>query len=167
MSFNHFDADGRAHMVDVGDKDLTDRRAVAEATVHLGSELLAAVLDRGVAKGDVLGTARLAGIAAVKRTPDLIPLAHPLALHHVAVDLEPDTEAGTLRVVCRVRARERTGVEMEAMTGASVAALTIYDMCKGRERGIEISGLRVMEKSGGRSGLWRREQDERREEDGR
>jgi len=146
-------------MVDVGDKAITDRRARAEATVHLGRDLLAAVLDRGVAKGDVLGTARLAGIAAVKRTPDLIPLAHPLALHHVAMDLEPDQDAGTVRVVCSVRALERTGVEMEAMTGAGVAALTIYDMCKGRERGIEITGLRVLEKSGGRSGRWVRNKD--------
>lgn len=157
MSFNHFDDQGRAHMVDVAAKEITDRRAAAEATVHLGPALLAEVLDRGVAKGDVLGTARLAGIAAVKRTPELIPLAHPLAIHHVAVDLECHREAGTVHVVCRVRAMERTGVEMEAMTGASVAALTIYDMCKGRERGIEITGLRVVEKSGGRSGTWQRE----------
>ena len=159
MSFNHFDQDGHAHMVDVGDKDLTDRRARATATVHLGRELLAAVLDCTVAKGDVLGTARLAGIAAVKRTPDLIPLAHPLALHHVAVDLAPELDRGTVRVMCSVRARERTGVEMEAMTGAAVAALAIYDMCKGRERGIEITGLRLVEKSGGRSGQWFREED--------
>ena len=159
MSFNHFDQDGHAHMVDVGDKDVTDRRARAEATVHLGPELLAAVLDRAVAKGDVLGTARLAGIAAVKRTPDLIPLAHPLALHHVAVDLELDPDRGTVRVICSVRALERTGVEMEAMTGAGVAALAIYDMCKGRERGIEITSLRLVEKSGGRSGHWVGEED--------
>jgi len=121
--------------------------------------LLAAVLDRDVAKGDVLGTARLAGIAAVKKTPDLIPLAHPLAIHHVALDLVSDLDKGTVRVECRVRALERTGVEMEAMTGASVAALTIYDMCKGRNRGIEITGLQVVEKSGGRSGLWKRDED--------
>ena len=159
MSFNHFDESGQAHMVDVGDKDVTDRRATAEATVHLGSELLAVVLDRDVAKGDVLGTARLAGITAVKKTPDLIPLAHPLAIHHVALDLVPDLDAGTVRVECRVRALERTGVEMEAMTGASVAALTIYDMCKGRDRGIAITGLQVVEKSGGRSGHWKRGED--------
>jgi len=159
LSFNHFDQDGHAHMVDVGDKDVTDRRARAEATVHLGRELLAAVLDRAVAKGDVLGTARMAGIAAVKRTPDLIPLAHPLALHHVAVDLDPDLDRGVVRVTCSVRARERTGVEMEAMTGACVAALAIYDMCKGRERGIEITRLHLVEKSGGRSGHYFREED--------
>ena len=159
MSFNHFDQDGHAHMVDVADKDVTDRRARATTTVHLGRELLAAVLDRSVAKGDVLGTARLAGIAAVKSTPDLIPLAHPLALHHAAVDFESDLDRGTVQVTCSVRARERTGVEMEAMTGAVVAALAIYDMCKGHERGIEITGLRLVEKSGGRSGRWFREED--------
>lgn len=157
MTFNHFDDTGQAHMVDVGDKDVTDRRATAEATVHLGPDLLAAVVERDVAKGDVLGTARLAGIAAVKKTPDLIPLAHPLAIHHVALDLTPDLVKGTVRVECRVRALERTGVEMEAMTGAGVAALTVYDMCKGSDRGIEITGLRVLEKSGGRSGHWSRE----------
>ena len=156
MPFNHFDDQGRAHMVDVGDKPVTDRRASAEATVHLGSALLARVLDRDLAKGDVLGTARLAGIAAVKRTPDLIPLAHPLALHHVAVDLEPDPAVGTVRVTCRVRALERTGVEIEAMTGAATAALTIYDMCKGEDRSITVTDLRVIEKSGGSSGTWQR-----------
>ena len=117
------------------------------------------MLDHTVAKGDVLGTARLAGIAAVKRTPELIPLAHPLAIHHVAVDLEPDPEAGAVRVVCRVRAQERTGVEMEALTGASTAALTIYDMCKGEDRAIAITDLRVVAKSGGRSGAWTRGED--------
>ncbi len=154
MPFNHFDEHGRAHMVDVGDKPITDRRARAEATVHLGAGLLARVLDRAVAKGDVLGTARLAGIAAAKRTADLIPLAHPLALHHVAIDLDSDPAAGLVRVVCSVRAQERTGVEMEAMTGAATAALTIYDMCKGEERAITVTDLRVIEKSGGRSGAW-------------
>lgn len=158
MPDNHFDHDGRAHMVDVGDKPITDRRAVAEATVHLGPDLLADILDRSLTKGDVLGTARLAGIASVKRTPDLIPLAHPLALHHVAIDLEPAPTEGTVHVVCRVRAHERTGVEMEALTGATIAALTVYDMCKGRRRGIEITDVRVVEKSGGRSGSWTREE---------
>lgn len=161
MAFDHFDPRGQAHMVDVGDKDVTDRRATAEATVELGPRLLDRVLDRAVAKGDVLGTARLAGIAAVKRTPELIPLAHPLALHHVALELEPDRQRGTVRITCRVRARERTGVEMEAMTGASVAALTLYDMCKGEERGITITAVRVLSKEGGRSGRWVRDQKER------
>jgi cyclic pyranopterin phosphate synthase len=160
MSFDHFDDRGRARMVDVGDKQPGDRRATAEATVHLGRELLARVLDRALAKGDVLETARLAGIAAVKRTPEIIPLAHPLALHHVALDLEPDPESGTVRIACRVRAVERTGVEMEALTGAAAAALTVYDMCKGEDRGITINGLRVVEKSGGRRGAWRRAEEE-------
>jgi cyclic pyranopterin phosphate synthase len=159
MSLNHFDADGRAHMVDVGDKDVTDRRAVAEATVRLSADVLATILDQGVTKGDVLGVARLAGIAAVKRTSDLIPLAHPLAIHHVAVDLAPGRGSGELLVTCSVRARERTGVEMEAMTGATVAALTVYDMCKGLARGIEIGAVRLVEKSGGRTGAWRRAEE--------
>ncbi|MEN8008401.1 MAG: cyclic pyranopterin monophosphate synthase MoaC [Candidatus Krumholzibacteriota bacterium] len=155
MTFNHFDDEGRAHMVDVREKDITDREARAEAVVHLGPELLAAVQDREIAKGDVFGVARLAGIAAVKKTSDLIPLAHPLAIHHAAVEFFPDTTAGTVRVVCTVRAREKTGVEMEAMTGASVAALAVYDMCKGRDKSISIGEVRLLYKSGGKSGTYR------------
>lgn len=155
MSFNHFDGEGRARMVDVSAKETTDRQARATAVVNLGAELLATVLDRALAKGDVLGVARLAGIAAVKKTPDLIPLAHPLAIHHAAVDFAADAEAGTVTVTCTVGARERTGVEMEAMTGAMVAALTIYDMCKGRDKSISIGGVRLLYKSGGKSGTYR------------
>lgn len=139
-------------MVDVSGKQPTLREARAVAFVRLGSELLNEVLDRKVAKGDVLGTARLAGIAATKKTPDLIPLAHPLALHHVAIDLEPREDG--IRAVCSVRACDLTGVEMEAMTGATIAALTIYDMCKGRDKSISISGVRLLYKSGGKSGTY-------------
>jgi len=152
MPFNHFDDDGRAHMVDVGDKEPTRREAVAAARIELGPELLARVTDHDLRKGDVLGVARLAGIAATKRTPDLIPLAHPVALVHAAVEFELDAEAGAVTAVCTVAARDRTGVEMEAMTGATVAALTIYDMCKGENRGLVIGPVKLRAKRGGRSG---------------
>lgn len=162
--FNHFGPGGQAWMVDVSGKPPTERRARAEARVRLGPELAARVADgagtdgagtySALAKGDVIGVARLAGIAAVKRVPDLIPLAHPLAIHHAAVDLAVDVAAGVLVVTCEVVACERTGVEMEAMTGASVAALAVYDMCKGQDKGIVIEAVRLLHKSGGRSGTW-------------
>ena len=154
MTFNHFDGEGRAHMVDVRGKEPTDREARAEAVVQLGSEVLAAVMDRNISKGDVFGVARLAGIAAVKKTSDLIPLAHPLAVHHAAVEFTPDVARGTVRIVCTVGALEKTGVEMEAMTGASVAALAVYDMCKGRDKSISIGPVRLLHKSGGKSGTF-------------
>lgn len=156
MPFNHFDDDGHAHMVDVSGKEPSLRRAMATATVELGTELLQQVLDRKLVKGDVLGVARLSGIAAVKRTPDLIPLAHPVAVHHAAIDFDCDEAAGCVTVRCDVCAHDRTGLEMEAMTGAGVAALTIYDMCKGTARGIRITDLQLVHKSGGRSGTWER-----------
>ena len=156
MPFNHFDGEGRARMVDVSGKDPTVREAVAEAVVDLGPDLLAKILDRSLAKGDVLGVARLAGIAAVKRTPELIPLAHPLAVHHAAVEFAPQPAEGRLGVRCLVRACDRTGVEMEAMTGAAVAALAVYDMVKGENRAVTIAALRLLSKSGGKSGTWRR-----------
>ncbi len=159
VSFNHFDAEGNAWMVDVSGKDKTLREARAEALVHLGPELLAQVVGRGTSKGDVLGAARLAGIAAVKKTADLIPLAHPLALHHAAIAFDADSTAGMLRILCTVKAVERTGVEMEAMTGATVAALTVYDMCKGVRRGITLEKVRLLRKSGGRSGLYEAPED--------
>ena len=154
MKSNHFDDEGRAHMVDVSAKDVTDREARAEAVVHLGVQLLAAVLGGDMTKGDVFGVARLAGIAAVKKTSDLIPLAHPLAVHHAAVAFTNDPAAGTVRVVCTVRARDKTGVEMEAMTGATVAALTIYDMCKGQDKSITLGPVRLLYKAGGKSGIY-------------
>ncbi len=154
MTFNHFDHNGQAWMVDVSAKTPTLRLARARAEVRLGSELAARVAGGDLAKGDVLGVARLAGIAAVKRVPDLIPLAHPLAIHHAAVELRVDVEDGCVEIVCQVAAHERTGVEMEAMTGAVVAALAVYDMCKGENKGIVIGPVQLLHKSGGRSGTW-------------
>lgn len=154
MSFNHFDDDGQARMVDVGEKEPTGRRAQAAARVVLGPVLLARLTDASLRKGGVLGVARLAGIAATKRTADLIPMAHPLALNHAAVDYQFDATDGAVTVICTVAAHERTGVEMEAMTGATVAALTIYDMCKGEDKSITIGPVRLLAKSGGRSGTF-------------
>lgn len=158
MEFNHFDARGNAVMVDVSAKQQSMRTAVAEALVEMSPELLAAIISGGTAKGDVLGVARLAGIQAAKRTPELIPLSHPLALHHVAVDFEPDSGSGRLSVRCTVRAFERTGVEMEAMTGAALTALTVYDMCKGADKSITVGQIRLLYKEGGKSGVYRREE---------
>lgn len=154
--FTHFDESGHAVMVDVSGKGKTLRIARAEGIVELTPALVEMILDRRVAKGDVFGVARLAGIAAAKRTPDLIPLSHPLSLHHVSIDLTPDPERGEIVIVATVKAFERTGVEMEAMTAASVAALTVYDMCKGIEKGISISRIRLLSKEGGKSGRWER-----------
>lgn len=158
MSFNHFDDRGQAIMVDVSAKEPTLRSAIAAATVTLGQETLAAILEGRTAKGDVLGVARLAGIAAAKKTPDLIPLSHPLAIHHVSIDFTSDQASGTIRVEATVRAFERTGVEMEAMTAAAVAALTIYDMCKGRDKSIAIGEIVLLFKEGGKSGVYRRKE---------
>jgi cyclic pyranopterin phosphate synthase len=158
MNFNHFDDQGNAVMVDVSAKQPTLRTAVAEAVVLLSQELLAAIREGGIAKGDVLGVARLAGIMAAKKTPELIPLSHPLALHSVAIDFDTDTAKGRVAIRCTVRAFERTGVEMEAMTGASLAALTIYDMCKGSDKSITIGEIRLLYKEGGKSGVYRREE---------
>jgi len=157
MPFNHFDEGGRAVMVDVGGKEPTRRTAVACATVSMNKETIAAVREGGVKKGDVLGIARIAGISAAKKTSDLIPLSHPLALQSVSVDFGVDGERGTILVKSTVKAFDRTGVEMEAMVSASVAALTIYDMCKGSDRGIAIGDVFLLYKEGGRSGVYRRE----------
>jgi len=158
MPFNHFDEQGRAVMVDISAKSATMRTATAAATVFLRQETLADILDGRMAKGDVLGVARLAGIAAAKKTPDLIPLSHPLALHAVSIEFGTDSEKGTIKVEATVRAFERTGVEMEAMVSASVAALTIYDMCKGADKSISIGDIVLLYKEGGKSGLYRREE---------
>jgi cyclic pyranopterin phosphate synthase len=153
----HFDAEGRAVMVDVSGKDETSRSATAGATVLMKRETLELILSGGHKKGDVLGVARLAGIMAAKRTPDLIPLCHPLALASVDVDLVPDAgrNAVDIRATCRLVGR--TGVEMEALTAASVAALTVYDMCKAVDRGMRITDLRLLQKSGGKSGTFEAE----------
>jgi len=156
MNFNHFDESGHAIMVDVSAKQPTLRTAIAAAEVRLSKDLLAAIKSGGVAKGDVLGVARLAGIMAAKRTPDLIPLSHPLAIHNVTVDFDMNEAAGLITARCTVRAFERTGVEMEAMTGASLAALTIYDMCKGSDKSITIGEIRLLFKEGGKSGVYTR-----------
>lgn len=158
MNFNHFDDQGKAIMVDISAKSPTLRTAIATATVFMKREILERILEGTVAKGDVLGVARLAGIAAAKKTPDLIPLSHPLALHAVAVDFTADPDAGCVRIECMVRAYERTGVEMEAMVSASVAALTIYDMCKGADKSIRIGEVKLLFKEGGKSGVYRREE---------
>ena len=153
----HLDEHGTARMVDVGDKPATDRRAVARAVVRMSPGTAATVLAGDAPKGDVLGTARIAGILAAKRTGELIPLCHPLGLDHVDIDAEVDAAAGTVTLTAEARVTARTGVEMEAMTAASVAALTVYDMVKGLERGVEIASVALVEKSGGRSGTWRRD----------
>jgi len=143
-------------MVDVGAKAETERRARAEACVVMAPGTLAAIRDRAVPKGDVLAAARLAGIMAAKRTHELIPLCHPLALTHAVVDLEADDALPGLRVTSEMRLVGKTGVEMEALVAVSVAALTVYDMCKAIDREMEVTAVRLLEKDGGRSGSWRR-----------
>jgi cyclic pyranopterin phosphate synthase len=150
----HLDEKGQAHMVDVGAKGVTERLARAAATITMEPATLALILEGGVAKGDVLTTARLAGIMAAKRTPDLIPLCHPLALTQVSVELTPDPKRNAIDILATCKVSGQTGVEMEALTAASVAALTVYDMCKAVDRGMTISGVRLLHKSGGKSGTW-------------
>jgi cyclic pyranopterin phosphate synthase len=149
---SHLDAQGHAQMVDVGAKEETRREAVARAVVLMQPETLRLVLEGALPKGDVLATARIAGIMAAKRTPDLIPLCHPLPLTHVAIELTPDEARSALQIEATVRTRGQTGVEMEALTAASVAALTFYDMCKAIDRAMRISDIRLAQKRGGRSG---------------
>jgi len=153
----HLDEAGHARMVDVGAKPATERRAVARAVVRVSAETARAVAAGDAPKGDVLGVARIAGIQAAKRTSELIPLCHPLALSFVGVSGEIDVEAGEITLLAEARTTGPTGVEMEALTAASVAALTVYDMVKGIQRGAEIGSVVLLEKSGGRSGTWRRE----------
>lgn len=153
----HLDADGTARMVDVGEKPVTARRAVARATVRMTPATAARVAAGDAPKGDVLGVARIAGIQAAKRTGELIPLCHPLGLDHVEVDGVIDAAAGTVTLTTTAAVTARTGVEMEAMTAASVAALTVYDMVKGLDKGVEITEVVLLEKTGGRSGTWRRD----------
>ncbi len=150
----HLDAEGRARMVDVGAKEETQREALARGTVLMRPETLQLILSGGVPKGDVLAVARVAGIMAAKRTPDLIPLCHPLLLTHVAVDLRPDASGAALQIEALVRTAGRTGVEMEALTAVSAAALTVYDMCKAVDRGMRITDIRLVAKRGGKSGEW-------------
>ena len=151
----HLDPEGRARMVDVGAKEESERRAVARAEVRMKPETARAVRDGDAPKGDVLGTARLAGIQAAKRTAELIPLCHPLALTFVGVEAEVDQATGTVTLTAEARTSAQTGVEMEALTAASVAALTVYDMVKGIERGVEIAEVVLLEKTGGKED-WQR-----------
>ncbi len=152
----HLDESGNARMVDVGAKESTDRRALARAVVRMSPTTAAAVAAGDAPKGDVLGTARIAGIQAAKRTDELIPLCHGLPLSFVGVDASVDADAGEVTITTEARTHAQTGVEMEALTAASVAALTVYDMVKGIEKGVEIASVVLLEKSGGRSGEWRR-----------
>ncbi len=154
MALTHFDKDGHAHMVDVGDKDVTDRVATAEVRVRMRPETLALVTEGRAKKGDVLGVARLAGIMAAKRTADLIPLCHPLPITKVSLDLVADATLPGVRITATVKTTGQTGVEMEALTAASVAALTVYDMLKATEKSMVIDGLRVVLKEGGKSGRY-------------
>jgi cyclic pyranopterin phosphate synthase len=155
MSLTHFDANGRAAMVDVSGKAISVRSATARARVAMQAETARVIAEGTAKKGDVLGVARIAGIMAAKRTADLIPLCHPLPIDAVTVDLTPD-ETG-VEIAVTVRTAGRTGVEMEALTGASVAALTIYDMCKSIDRNMRVDGLRVVHKEGGKSGVFKQE----------
>jgi cyclic pyranopterin phosphate synthase len=151
---SHFDAEGKAIMVDVSGKPESERSATAQGSITMRPETLALIRQGGVEKGDVLSVARLAGIMGAKRTPDLIPLCHPLALSSVRVDLTlaPDRDAVLIEATCRLKGR--TGVEMEALTAVAIAALTVYDMCKAVDRGMIIGEIRLTHKSGGKSGVW-------------
>ena len=152
MALMHFDGDGHAHMVDVSDKAVTARIATAENHIKMNRETFDIITEGRAKKGDVLGVARLAGIMAAKRTADLIPLCHPLPITSVSVDLVPDPDLPGIRITAAVKTTGQTGVEMEALTAASVAALTVYDMSKAVDKTMEISGLRVTLKDGGKSG---------------
>ena len=154
MPLTHFDAEGNAHMVDVSDKEVTDRVAVAAAAVVMRPDTLDLVTEGRAKKGDVLGAARLAGIMAAKRTSELIPLCHPLPITKVALELAPAPDLPGIRIAATVKTGGQTGVEMEALTAASVAALTVYDMLKAAEKSMRIEGLRVVLKDGGKSGRY-------------
>jgi len=153
---SHLNARGEANMVDVSEKAVTSRTAIAEGFVSMAPETLDMILDGTAPKGDVLATARLAGIMGAKKTSDLIPLCHPLALSKVAVDFVPDRENARVRIEATVKVDGKTGVEMEALTAVTIACLTLYDMCKAVDRAMSFSGIRLIEKTGGRSGHWRR-----------
>jgi cyclic pyranopterin monophosphate synthase len=154
--FSHLDETGGISMVNVGTKKSTQREAVAAATVRMSPATLTKLMERALPKGDVLTTAKVAGVMAAKQTPNLIPLAHPIGLDSVDITFDLDPSSGTIEIHAIVRCDGKTGVEMEAMTACAVAALTIYDMCKSAEKGIVIDGLQLMRKSGGKSGTWER-----------
>jgi cyclic pyranopterin phosphate synthase len=153
----HFNQAGEAHMVDVGNKDITQRTAIAEGCIEMQPETLTLILKGEAKKGDVLGVARIAGIMAAKRTSDLIPLCHPLALTKVNIELIPQEEESSVHCVATVQTSGQTGVEMEALTAVQVSLLTIYDMCKAVDKGMTMGNVRLLEKKGGKSGHWVRE----------
>jgi len=155
--FTHFDEKGQAIMVDVGKKEITSREAIARGEIRMQSETLDMILEGRAKKGDVLGVARIAGIMAAKRTHELIPLAHPLPLTSIRIEFFPDRERSIIEIEAKVKVVARTGVEMEALTAVTCAGLTVYDMCKAVDRGMVLSEIRLMEKSGGRSGHFKRE----------
>ncbi len=158
MRLSHLDAEGRARMVDVGDKPVSDRTAIASGAVRMSREAYDLVAGAGVPKGDVLAVAEVAGVMGAKRTSELIPLCHPLPLTDLVVSVTPDRAAGGLRIRAEAATIGPTGVEMEALTAASVAALTVYDMVKGVERGVEIQSIHLVSKTGGNSGEWQRDE---------
>lgn len=153
-TLTHLDDKGAARMVDVTDKVVTDRIAVAEGRILMLPETLSMVVDGKHAKGDVLAVARIAGIMAAKKTSELIPLCHPLLLTSIKVEFEPEPASNSIRIEARCRVAGQTGIEMEALTAVSVAALTLYDMCKAVDKGMQIEGIRLLEKQGGKSGHW-------------
>lgn len=157
----HLDEKGRARMVDVSAKEVTERTAKAQACVAMKKETLDLILKAGIKKGDVLAVARVAGIMAAKNTSDLIPMCHPISIAAVNMDFEIDKENAIITAVVTTKTRDRTGIEMEALTGAAVAALTIYDMCKGVDRSITITDIQLLEKTGGRSGTYARGENKR------
>ena len=152
--FTHFDIDGNAHMVDVGSKPATARCAIVKGHVKMAPSTLQMIIDGTAKKGDVLGVARLAGIMGAKHTATLIPLCHPMGLDHVSIDMQPDDKLPGISITATCSVTGPTGVEMEAMTAVSTAALTIYDMCKAVDRGMEIGAIRLTHKSGGKSGVF-------------
>lgn len=155
-SFTHIDSEGTARMVDVTEKKQTDRRALAKGRITMSEEAFSALMENRIVKGNVLETARIAGIMAAKRTSEIIPLCHPLMLTHIQIDFTPDTEKMSVEIYASVRTQGQTGVEMEALTAVSAAALTIYDMCKAIDKSMVISDIMLAEKSGGKSGDYRR-----------
>jgi cyclic pyranopterin phosphate synthase len=158
-ALTHFNQSGEAHMIDVGDKAITQRTAVTEGYIEMQPETLQLIVDGGHQKGDVLAIARIAGIMASKKTAELIPLCHPLPLTHVEIQLSAETDSNRIRCQATVKTNGQTGVEMEALNATQVALLTIYDMCKAVDRGMVIQSVRLLEKDGGKSGRWQRNQN--------
>ena len=153
----HFNRSGEAHMVDVGDKPVSHRIAIAEGTIHMQPGTLDLILQGKHKKGDVLGIARIAGIMAAKKTSELIPLCHPISITHIEIELEPQKNNNVIYCRATTETRDQTGVEMEALTAVQITLLTIYDMCKSADRGMTIDSVQLLEKSGGKSGHWKRE----------